>query len=142
MSIFSRLFNRGENPIEVYTDKHLGEMRYSGEDESWIGRYKEYNYKISYEGKSTPSDDLVAYASTFLNDENWIEATVTNAKENASKEYAEYRNEICMLKLGAISFYKHNNQLRIIADLEGGEGGKCWRIEYGDKECDGIGFDN
>ena len=136
------LFKSGEPPQDEFKHLILGSARWSGEDESWIGEYKGTRFSLAYEGRKSPDDELVAYALDILNDKVWVDSSIGEAKRQATAEFGPpYSDEISSLKLGTVHFYRHKGVGRIIADLEGGRDFRCWRIEWGGKKCEGIGFD-
>jgi hypothetical protein len=143
MGFFSELFKKGEEPQRSYTDAVLGSMTWSQDDEAWFGQFGAKKFSLAYERMKTPPDLLLTYAREVLSDSAWLASSLAEAKEGAKREYGEfYLAEIEILTLGRIRFYLHKGRRRIIADLEGGKDDRLWRIEYVDRDCEGIGFDN
>lgn len=142
MGFFSDLFKKGEEPQPSYTDGVLGAMTWSPEEEAWCGQYRGQQFSLAYEWTKTPPDALISYAREALHDPGWLAASLAEAKARARQECGDsYQAEIESLALGQIHFYLHKGARRIIADLEGGPEDRSWRIEYGDRVCEGIGFD-
>ena len=144
MGFLSDLFKKGEEPLLTFTDSKLGLMKWSEEDESWIGECNGIKFSLAYERKSSvPVKELVVYATEFLGDQKSVNASLEQAKREAQNEYSKsYKGEIESLRIGVVHFYRHKDKRRIIADLMGGENFRSWRIEYNDKNCEGIGFDS
>lgn len=143
MGLFSDLFKKGEDPLPAFSDPKLGEMQWSKDDEAWLGECQNRKFGLAYEGMSTPTSELIAYAHEVLDDPAWLDASLAEAKQQAIKEYPEpSHEEIKSLVWGSIHFYRHKGNRRIIADLDGGKDYRAWRIEYHDRQCEGIGFDD
>ena len=143
MGFFSKLFKKGEEPQRSYTHGALGSMVWSQENEAWFGHYSGKKFSLAYDQTETPPDFLLPYAVEVLSDSAWLASSLAEAKEVAKREQGEfYLAEIETLGWGCIHFYLHKGRRRIIADLEGGKDGRSWRIEYADRVCEGIGFDN
>ena len=143
MGVFSSLFKKGEDPLSTVTDSQLGTMQWSKDDEAWLGEYRHRKFRLGYEGKSTPTIELIAYAHEVLTDPAWLDATLAEGRQQAIREHPEpLHEEIKSLGWGAIRFYRHKGVRRIIADLDGGKDYREWRIEYHDRQCEGIGFDD
>src|SRR5215471_11174306 len=138
MGFFSELFKKGEEPQPSYTDGVLGSMSWSQDDEAWFGEYNGQKFSLAYERTAAPPDALIAYARDVLDDSAWLASTLAEAKERAKRECgASYQAEIGGLGWGRIHFYLHKGKRRIIADLDGGQDDRLWRIEYGDRVCEG-----
>ena len=143
MGLFSNLFKKGEAPVPTFSDSKLGAMLWSEDDEAWLGEYRGRKFGLAYEGTSAPRSELIAYAHEVLDDPEWLDASIAQAKQQVIKTYPEpSHDEIRSLAWGAIHFYRHKGARRIIADLEGGKDYRAWRIEYHDRQCEGIGFDD
>lgn len=143
MGLFSNLFKKGEDPLPTVSDAKLGTMQWAEDDEAWLGEYKNRKFALAYEWKSTPTSELIAYAHEVLDDSAWLDASLAEAKQQALNEFPKTSHEeIKALAWGAIHFYRHKGARRIIADLDGGKDYRAWRIEYHDRQCEGIGFDD
>ncbi len=142
MGFLSDLFKKGEEPEQVCSDPVLGRMIWSEDDEAWFGEHEKKKYSLAYERTRTPPDALVAYAREVLHDTDWLASSLAAAKERARAEgYDNHEAELASLTFGTIHFYLYKGKRRIIADLEGGKDDRCWRIEFDDRTCEGIGFD-
>lgn len=143
MGFLSDLFKNGEDPLPVFTDPLLGKMEWSKDDEAWLGARRQVKFGLAYDRKSSPAAELIAYAHQVLCGGAWMENSLAEAKQRARQEYPQaYHEEIQGLTWGTVHFYLHKGTRRIIADLEGGRDDRAWRIEYHDRECEGIGFDD
>jgi hypothetical protein len=86
---------------------------------------------------------MIAYAREVLNDDSWLETCLENAKREALDEFDKfYHDEINALRWGFIHIHFHKGVCHILADLEVGKDYRAWRIEFRDRHCDGIGFDD
>jgi hypothetical protein len=145
MGFFSRLreaFGPGEPPEPQITDPLLGTMRWVENEEAWLGDYNDGSYSLAYDRKSRPAPELIRYAQDILTDSTSIAASLEEARAKANRDYQPYADEIASLTLGRLHFFLRRNEPCILADLEGGRGDRCWRIEYSGHRCDGIGFDS
>ncbi len=142
MGFLSNLFKKGEDPDKSCSDEVLGLMAWSEDDAAWLGDLKGTRFSVSYECTKHPSDTVVGYAREILSDPGWLASTLAEAKGRAKQRYGDfYFPEIDSLSFGRIHFYLHEGQRRIIADLDGGKDERLWRIEYGERRCEGIGCD-
>lgn len=142
MGFFSELLKKGEEPQQSFTDAVLGSMTWSKDDEAWFGQHGGKNFSLAYEWTKTPPEELSTYAREVLNDSAWLASSLAEAKERAVEQCGDfYRAEIEALTWGRIHFYLRTGKRRIIADLDGGKDDRLWRIEYGERNCEGIGFD-
>lgn len=143
MSLLSKLFKSTARPAESYTDAVLGEMRYSTDDEAWIGMCSGHEYSLAYEKGNTPDEGILAYAREVIMDTNWLNTTLSEARQTALGEHpSSYADEIRSLRFGMLHFYTYRGKKKIIVDLNGGGGCRSWRIEYTERTCEGIGFDD
>ena len=142
MGFLSKVFRTGEDPADPYSDEVLGSMIWSEDDEAWLGELSGTKFSLAYDGAARPSEVLIAYAKEILVDRQWLESTLNEAKVRARQEFEEFFwEEINALNFGRIHFYLHHSKRRILADLNGGKDDRAWRIEYQDRDCEGIGFD-
>lgn len=146
MGFLSNLFKKGEDPAKPCSDGVLGLLQWSEDDEAWLGEFRGLKFSLAYEGLKQPSDVVITYAREILSDSSWLSSTLAEAKIKQIKKYGRnlselHRSEVESLSFGTICFYVYKSKRRIIADLEGGKEYRAWRIEYSDRQCDGIGFD-
>ena len=142
MRFLTRLFEKGEDPLPVVEDPQLGSLKWSKADEAWIGSYNGFRFALACGRKAAPAPNLSAYAKDVLGDRGWLAGTLEMEKSNwATKVPPGVKDEVAGLKFGLIHFSMHEDRGYIIADIEGGGGNRSWRIEYHNRECDGLGFD-
>ena len=147
MGFLSDFFKKGEDPEQSCADTVLGSLLWSEDDEAWFGEFNGHKFGLSYEGLKKPSEAVVSYAREILNDSPWLSATLAEAKKKKIEKYGrkygdQYKSEVESLSFGRIVFYIYKGKRRIMADLEGGNEYRLWRIEYNDRNCEGIGFDS
>jgi hypothetical protein len=145
MGFLSSLFKKGEDPDRYCSDPVLGPLSWSEEDEAWLGEFNGLKFSLPYSRLRQPSETAVAYAREVLSDPEWLYSTLAEEKRRRIEKYgpkiAELHGaEVRSLSFGRIHFFIRKGR-RILADLEGGKDFRCWRIEYADKQCHGIGFD-
>ena len=143
MSIFSKLFEKQEDPVEVFFHPILGTMNWSEQSEEWTGCLDGLSFGLAYEGKRVPNEELVSYAVDILSDQPAFMESLRKAKlEAVQTSLRSYEQEVLNLRLGSISFYRYKNQRKIVADLIGGVDSRYWKTEFTEKNCEGIGFDS
>ncbi len=143
MRFLKKLFEKGEPPVPVVDDPQLGRLEWSEDDEAWVGTHRGFRFALAYERKATPAPPLLSYAKEVLNDPGWLERTLEEEKNRwAAKAPPSVQHELAGLRFGLIYFsiHKHRGPC-IFAIVEGGEDDRSWRIEYHDRQCDGLGFD-
>jgi len=136
LGMFDRLFNKNadkqEDPIEEYFDSSLGTLIWNEDDESWVGKYKDFKFLISYEGKSKPSSEISRYAKSTLLNNDWLNDILVNCKNSAIKNYPVKRHEeikslkcrrICYQgnNMILIQFFEEDDETYWSADIVGGE---------------------
>jgi len=146
MSFISKIreaFSPGEEPAREFVDPVLGAMRWSEDDEAWIGEYNGFCFALPYERKREPGSAVVDYARETLADPRWLNDGLAQARATAPRDFGQYYvDEVNSLIFGLIHFYSYKGQSRAFAELEGGRDFRCWRIEYSEKKCEGMGFDS
>ena len=143
MGFFKKLFEKGEDPVPTFEDPTLGHMEWSEDDEAWVGAYNGFRFGLAYERESkTPTPRVLAYAKDVLGEADWLASTLESEKKVwISKVPPSVKEEVARLKFGLVYFSFRKGSGYIIADVEGGGDDRCWRIEYHDRKCDGMGFD-
>ena len=146
MSLISKIredFGLGEEPIPEFVDPVLGAMKWSEDDEAWIGEYNGFRFALSYERKREPALAIVEYARRTLANPQWLNDGLAQARAAAPRDFGQYYlDEAQSLIFGLIHFLSYKGQSRIFAELEGGRDLRCWRIEYSEMKCEGMGFDS
>ncbi len=136
------LFRRWEPPQQVVEHPVLGRLEWCRDDESWHGECHGYRFNLMIEDALAPDQTLASYAIDVMSAPGWFEGNLEEAKTAAVKEFERYySDEITGLTLGEVTFFRHQRGGRILASLEGGRDYRCWRMEFTDKKCEGIGFD-
>ena len=139
MNIFSRIFRKGEDPIEKYNDSDLGDMIWDSDEESWVGTYDNFKYLLSYEYKAEPTPEIIQYAKSVLFDTNWLNSTLDTCKSVALKDYPENRHsEIQNLKYKRFCFQGDN---MILIQFFERDDEPYWSADIVGVEFRGIGCD-
>jgi hypothetical protein len=128
-------------PQEQYVDPVLGGLVWSQDDEAWAGERDGLKFFIAYGGQATPEKELLQYARDVLENPSAFTDTVERAKPDAIAAHPKLADEIAGLRVEAVRFYAFKNTRRILADLAGGQRDRSWRVEFSERDCDGIGFD-
>lgn len=143
MGLFSNLFKKREEPVTTFVDPDLGVVRWSEDDNAWLGEYENRSFGLGDEGQSTPTSELIDYARSVLSDLEWLDGSLADVKrELMEKLPASCHEEINSLAWGSIHFFRRDGIRRIFAELDGGQNDRAWRIEFRDRTCEGIGFDD
>ena len=132
---------KGEDPQERYEDEVLGAMSWSEDDEAWAGEYKGFRFLIRYEGQSTPTDDLLAYARETLGDPGSFLEAIDREKRTMIARYPRLADEIAGLRVEDAYFSRNKAGRYLFTGLAGGQRDRSWRVEFTEKHCEGIGFD-
>lgn len=143
MGIFGNLFRKGEEPNKTWADPILGQTEWSDDAEAWCGEFGGFRFTISYERTWEPDPGLVGYAREILRSREWLVDTLIREKTTAKSEYGgDLSSEIDRLEYGTIHFMVQRKERVIFAGLGEGGDGRAWRIEFIERSCSGIGFDD
>jgi hypothetical protein len=136
------LFRKREPPQQIVEHPVLGRLEWRVDEDSWVGAYSGYRFSLMIGDDVTPNETLASYAIDVMSAPGWLEWNLEEAKTAAVEKYERfYSDEIAGLTLGDVAFFRYKQWGRIMATLEGGRNFRCWRIEFTDKKCEGIGFD-
>lgn len=142
MALLKKLFAQGPDPLPVFTDPQLGRMAWSKHDEGWIGTSNGLRFILAYEREAAPTARLLAYARDLLADPAWLPAALEKEKAGwLRKVPSAQAAEVEELSLGIAAFSMRPDRGTMIAEVEGGEDRRTWRIEFHDRHCLGLGFD-
>jgi hypothetical protein len=137
------LGNRGAQPDLRFQDPTLGELRWSEDDESWIGDYGGYRIALVYSGQATPEPKLIEYARDFLGEDGAEFAGTFNAARIAhAYEFFRLQDEFLRLTVEMLYFSAGKDVMGCFVALEGADDpDRSWRAEFIGHECAGFGFD-
>lgn len=68
-------------PVEWYEDTTLGVMFYDKDDNTWLGHFNGYNFRIACINGSTPHRDLLRYCIETLSKKQWLDSTLVKKKD-------------------------------------------------------------
>jgi hypothetical protein len=155
MGFLSKLLNygAGEGPEPRILDPVLGELNWSKDAEGWQGSYNGFQFSIAYDRTPVPDDGLLAYVRESLNNPDWLNSSLAEAKEKYKcecrpKDREFYSAEIDELTWESLYFARYSGggkrggKLFILASLEPGRDFRAWRIEFFEHTCEGLGFDS
>ena len=145
MSFLKKLFAK-PTPPEPFTDPILGQLNWFTQDEGWQGQYNGFNFFIGDCGTDHPDEPVLAYTREILNDPTLLNASLAQAKARHKANLSEklrqfYTPEIDELTWDVLYFSVHKGKRTIFATLKPGRDYRSWRIEFTDRQCDGLGFD-
>jgi hypothetical protein len=129
---------KGEDPRERYEDEVLGPMSWSEDDESWAGERNGIRFLIRYEGRSTPTDDLLAYARETLGDPRPFLDAIDQAKRTEISRNPRLADEIAGLQVEDGYFARTKAGRYFFATLAGGHRDRSWRVEFMEKHREGL----
>jgi len=135
-------FRRGERPEAVVLDPQLGDLRWSEQDEGWLGSFNGFSFSLAYEKVSRPAQQLVAYALRLMQKREWLTQTLEAEKEKWKREYPAQAAEIDALEFDHLGFYRYKSANQVFANLTPESDDRCWRIEYKEDTCMGLGYDS
>ncbi len=144
MGILNLLFGNKVEIEDTIDDPILGKLSWDEDEESWRGNYLGYEILLALEsGMSAPSDELRLYAIDILNSDGFLARELDSVKQSYIADILESEDEVTRLDYVDINFYRYKSKYnRIIASLGPGENYRAWRIEFGEKSCEGLGFDS
>lgn len=120
----------------------LGGLRWSQEDEGWVGETNELAFCLSHEGGSEPTAELLAYAESLLSPPTPLLDGLHSEQKKWLAKYPNNAPEIESLKYDHVTFYRHKGKNRVFAMLGPETDGRAWRIEFQEHKCTGLGFDS
>ncbi|NQZ07609.1 MAG: hypothetical protein HRT35_10650 [Algicola sp.] len=142
MKFFKRWFNKPPKPVLSYEDLQLGMMRFDDEDESWVGRYNGYEFRIGYQHQKLPQSELLRYCFDTLSNRSGLEGILQQQKDQQKQPAnSALHGEIDGLRYYNLMFYRNDQQMCILAQLTDDDSERLWRVEFCDDQCGGIGFD-
>jgi hypothetical protein len=133
---------RGPKPIDRIDDPKLGPLRWSEDDDSWVGEYGGYRIAVGYSGSAVPTPDLLAYSRNFLGQKGTtFTQNMAEARAAHAHEFRRWASEFAGLQVGTLGFGMSNRGMGCFVDLAGGEPERSWRVEFDGMKCLGFGFD-
>lgn len=142
MKFFKRWFNKPPKPVLGYEDLQLGMMHFDDEDETWVGRYNGFEFRIGFEHQKLPQSELLQYCFDILSNGSALEQILVQQKDQLKQSAnSELHDEIDALQFFNLMFYRNDQQLCILAQLTDDDSERLWRVEFFDGQCGGIDFD-
>ena len=137
------LLGNADAPLPVIDDPFLGRMAWSSEGEAWVGVRDGIRFGLHRDREIGPAPELMAYAKAVLADSTWLFSDFEREKQKWSTRVPpSAQAELANLKIGMISFSMRKGRGFIFAEVDGGIDGRCWRILWLHRKCDGLGFDS
>ncbi len=141
MGLFDFFFSKKAIQQTIH-DQSMGIIVWSGEEKSWCGSCNGVQFQIVREaGQDSSSSELMAYARKILSGK-FLQESLEKAKGDWVNRYPLAKDEIDILRYELLSIYLYKNENRIWAELGPEFPDRCWRMEYHDFVCEGLGFDS
>ena len=142
MKFFKPWFNKPPKPVFSYEDLQLGMMYFDDEDETWVGRYNGYEFRIGYEYRKRPQRELLRYCFDTLSNRSGLEGILQQQKDQQKQPANSVLHaEIDALAYFNLMFYRCDHKMCILAQLTDEHSERLWRVEFYVDQCGGIGFD-
>ena len=134
----------GTKPAPVASISHdrLGTLNWSDAQNEWLGSAGGLAFSIAYEGTPMPSPELLAYAQRMLLDASPLAGALQAEKAAMRIEFPLNAGEIDRLFYEQVGLSRHKGKNRVFAMLGPDNDERAWRIEFGEDECEGLGFDS
>ncbi len=132
---------RSPPPLPPQDDPHLGLLTWVEGQDGWCGMFNGFQFVLCHEGSSAPPEGLRASAVEVLSDRDHLQASLARAIEQAPTHLKRFIDEMRELSYEELSFSADTTARSIFATLGPGRDYRCWRLEFEDMKCLGIGFD-
>lgn len=132
------------NPECAVSNPVLGEMLYCHHDETWVGEYNGFEYRIATDENDHPDKTLINFCVDMLCDKHQIQAWLAECKRGKIGCHGGcFDDEIKHLQVLNFMFYRHFDDLRILTQLAISEEDeiRLWRIEFHHGNWLGLDFD-
>lgn len=139
MGFWSRLFKKSEEPVEVFHDELLGDLKWSDDSEAWEGKRNDVVFGLSYDYEKTPKVEVINYARKVVLDDDWYVTALNKAIEIVLRERPKNLHaEIRQLSIRNLCFFDHE-RLFIQFYVEDDE--PWWFAEATNGEVEYVGLD-
>jgi len=129
-------------PAPPEHDPRLGQLSWVAEEDGWCGSFNGFRFILGHEGGSHAPEGLKAYALDTLQDRDALLAALSEAIATAPDHLKPFREEMLQLRYEDLHFSIGPHGRGIFATLGPGRDYRCWRLEFNDRKCEGIGFDS
>ena len=122
-------------------DPKLGWIAWSLEEGGWTGVKDGLRFSLGDEDDSPPSPGLKSWANRMLSDSGFLVESLEAAIASAPDHLRRFEDEMKGLRFSHLYFSESPKGRYLFAALEPGPDNLCWRLEFLEDECVGIGFD-
>lgn len=139
-----------------WQDPRLGRMYYCDEDETWLGWYNGFEFRIAFDGAAQPDEYLLGFCYEVLSAPEALEQTLKEQKQlKLGCHGGCFDDEIGLLVYLNLMFYRCGSSLRVLAQLspsipkrgnlpdvvQDTDDERLWRLEFYDGVCQGLDFE-
>lgn len=118
MRRFDRRMNSSATPDKQWFDPVLGEMCYCEDDETWVGCFNGFEYRIACLDETCPDEVLLSYCREVLAEPEVLLALLERHKQGKLGCHGGcFDEEIEQLTYLNLMFYRSSDSLRILAQL-------------------------
>lgn len=129
-------------PPPPFDDPRLGVLQWVAEQDGWCGSMNGLSFVLGNDPRSQPPEALKDYAHEILHDRPFLERALREAIQAASSHYLELSDEMKALQYDELHFSISPKGRRLFATLGPGARDRCWRLEFLERTCLGIGYDS
>jgi len=130
-----------ETPVKRVDVGALGEVVWSDDDESWVGRHGDVKFYLGFDPSfPVPTQELVAYAESIFASA-WLFSTVEREKQRYAEKYPKCASEISTLGIQNLYIFFRKGARHINCQLGYGSPDRFWSLDFQDDKFTGMGFD-
>jgi hypothetical protein len=133
---------KSAQPAPPEHDPRLGQLTWTAGEDGWCGSFNGFRFILAHECGSHPPEALKAYAIEVLQDRDALLAALAHSIATAPDYLKPFREEMLTLGYEDLVFSVGVRGRGIFASLGPGRDHRCWRLEFNDRNCEGIGFDS
>ena len=123
-------------------DPRLGTLQWSDEQDGWCGSLNGLKFVLGHDRHSQAPEALKDYAHLMLQDREFLDRALAEAIRTAPSYYRHLADEMQALGYDELHFSMSPRGRMLFATLEPGGVDRFWRLEFFERQCDGIGFDS
>ena len=139
MGFWSSLFKKREEPVAVFHDEVLGDLKWSDDTEAWEGEHNGVVFELSYDDEKTPKIAVINYARNIVLNDDWYTSALNKTIEIALRERPESQHKVIReLTIRNLCFFDHE-RLFIQFYIENNE--PWWFAEATNGKVEFVGLD-
>ncbi len=143
-----RFFQGEPSPIAAeINDPILGKLTWSEDDEAWLSdpQHENLGFVFHITGTPEPHAVLLSHAADILRDRNqFMDKVMVCVKQEAElvAHLREYREEIAELRVETVCLFWGDRLNDGMIYFSGGRDYRLWRMDYANRQPQGVGFDS